>query len=102
MPAKDFYHEHVKNALVNEGWTITHEHLKAPWLIAICRSVRLRPAGSRCARILRASYEKGGFSGQCRRSREKQERRLPAGRRRTHLQAAIRHGGVDGKALSAM
>ncbi len=32
MPAKDFYHEHVRNALTNEGWTVTHEHLKAPWL----------------------------------------------------------------------
>jgi hypothetical protein len=31
MPAKDFYHEHVKNALVNDGWKITQEPLKLDW-----------------------------------------------------------------------
>lgn len=25
MPAKDFYHEVVKHALVRDGWTITHD-----------------------------------------------------------------------------
>jgi hypothetical protein len=25
MPAKDFYHEQVKRALVKDGWTITHD-----------------------------------------------------------------------------
>ena len=25
MPAKDIYHEIVKTALINEGWTITHD-----------------------------------------------------------------------------
>src|SRR5713101_8422985 len=25
MPAKDIYHETVKNALVKDGWTITHD-----------------------------------------------------------------------------
>jgi hypothetical protein len=25
MPAKDFYHNSVKNALINDGWTITHD-----------------------------------------------------------------------------
>jgi hypothetical protein len=25
MPAKDIYHENVKNALVKDGWTITHD-----------------------------------------------------------------------------
>lgn len=25
MPAKDVYHEQVKNALVKDGWTITHD-----------------------------------------------------------------------------
>lgn len=30
MPAKDIYHDSVKNALKNDGWTITHDpyHLK--------------------------------------------------------------------------
>ena len=28
MPAKDIYHETVKNALIKEGWTITHEQYK--------------------------------------------------------------------------
>jgi hypothetical protein len=27
MPAKDFYHDTVKNSLVVEGWTITHDPL---------------------------------------------------------------------------
>jgi hypothetical protein len=27
MPAKDFYHDHVKNALLKDGWTITHDPL---------------------------------------------------------------------------
>ena len=25
MPAKDKYHQHVKNALIKDGWTITHD-----------------------------------------------------------------------------
>jgi hypothetical protein len=25
MPAKDIYHDSVKNALIKEGWTITHD-----------------------------------------------------------------------------
>ncbi len=25
MPAKDIYHEIVKTALINEGWTVTHD-----------------------------------------------------------------------------
>ena len=28
MPAKDIYHDTVKNALVKDGWTITHDPLK--------------------------------------------------------------------------
>ena len=28
MPAKDIYHETVKNALIKDGWTITDDHLK--------------------------------------------------------------------------
>jgi hypothetical protein len=28
MPAKDIYHETVKNALIKDGWTITHDPLK--------------------------------------------------------------------------
>lgn len=27
MAAKDLYHEHVKNALIKDGWTITHDPL---------------------------------------------------------------------------
>jgi hypothetical protein len=25
MPAKDFYHDNVRNALIKDGWTITHD-----------------------------------------------------------------------------
>lgn len=25
MPARDIFHDHVKNALVKDGWTITHD-----------------------------------------------------------------------------
>ncbi len=28
MPAKDLYHEAVKNALIKDGWTITHDPLR--------------------------------------------------------------------------
>lgn len=31
MPAKDLYHDQVKNALIKDGWTITHEHLQLDW-----------------------------------------------------------------------
>lgn len=27
MPARDLYHETVKNALIKDGWTITHDPL---------------------------------------------------------------------------
>jgi hypothetical protein len=27
MPAKDIYHDNVRNALIKEGWTITHDPL---------------------------------------------------------------------------
>jgi len=27
MPAKDIYHDNVKNALIKEGWKITHAPL---------------------------------------------------------------------------
>ncbi|HWE39686.1 MAG TPA: element excision factor XisH family protein [Isosphaeraceae bacterium] len=33
MPAKDFYHDTFKNALVKDGWTITHD----PYSIAVGR-----------------------------------------------------------------
>ena len=32
MPAKDFFHEHVKRALVKDGWTITDDPLSLKWL----------------------------------------------------------------------
>mgnify|MGYP003572923612 CR=1 FL=1 len=31
MPAKDFYHDNIKNAFLKEGWTITHDPLRLSW-----------------------------------------------------------------------
>jgi hypothetical protein len=31
MPAKDIYHNIVKNALIKDGWTITHDPLALKW-----------------------------------------------------------------------
>ena len=31
MPAKDKYHEAVRNALTKDGWTITHDPLRLTW-----------------------------------------------------------------------
>jgi hypothetical protein len=31
MPARDRLHEHVRNALVQDGWTITHDPLHLRW-----------------------------------------------------------------------
>jgi len=31
MPAKDFYHECVKNALIQDDWTITNDPLHLKW-----------------------------------------------------------------------
>ena len=31
MPARDLYHDIVKNALVKDGWTITHDPLRLSW-----------------------------------------------------------------------
>jgi hypothetical protein len=31
MPAKDIYHDYVKNALVKDGWSITHDPLTLKW-----------------------------------------------------------------------
>jgi hypothetical protein len=31
MPARDIYHDHVKRALVKDGWAITHDPLKLEW-----------------------------------------------------------------------
>jgi XisH protein len=31
MPAKDIYHDAVKNALIKEGWSITHDPLHLKW-----------------------------------------------------------------------
>lgn len=31
MPAKDIYHLTVKNALIKDGWTITHDPLTLKW-----------------------------------------------------------------------
>ena len=31
MPAKDKYHDQVKHALIQDGWTITHDPLRLKW-----------------------------------------------------------------------
>lgn len=31
MPARDRYHQHVKHALITEGWIITHDPLSLKW-----------------------------------------------------------------------
>lgn len=31
MPAKDLYHNAVKNALIKDGWRITHDPLRLKW-----------------------------------------------------------------------
>jgi hypothetical protein len=31
MPARDRYHDHVKHALLKDGWTITHDPLSLKW-----------------------------------------------------------------------
>jgi XisH protein len=31
MPARDRYHDQVKNALVKDGWTITQDPLRVKW-----------------------------------------------------------------------
>ena len=31
MPARDIYHDSVKNALIKDNWTITHDPLRLRW-----------------------------------------------------------------------
>lgn len=31
MPARDIYHDTVKNALIKDGWTITHDPFQLKW-----------------------------------------------------------------------
>jgi len=31
MPARDYYHEHVRSALIKDGWTITHDPFRLNW-----------------------------------------------------------------------
>ncbi|MEK7833191.1 MAG: element excision factor XisH family protein [Acidobacteriota bacterium] len=31
MAARDLYHDNVRNALIKDGWTITHDPLSLPW-----------------------------------------------------------------------
>ena len=31
MPARDYYHDVVKRALVKDGWTVTHDPLHLKW-----------------------------------------------------------------------
>lgn len=60
MPAKDFYHEHVKTALINDGWEITDDPLKLKW--------KKRPVyidlGAQREDLLAA--RKGGAKNRCR------------------------------------
>jgi XisH protein len=36
--ARDIYHEHVKEALIKDGWTVTHD----PYLFRHCKSCTFR------------------------------------------------------------
>jgi len=31
MPARDIYHNNVKNALIKDGWTVTHDPFRLSW-----------------------------------------------------------------------
>ncbi len=31
MPARDRFHSQVRNALIQDGWTITHDPLRLRW-----------------------------------------------------------------------
>ncbi len=31
LPAKDIYHDNMKNALIKDGWTVTHEQMHLKW-----------------------------------------------------------------------
>jgi len=31
MPARDTCHDSIKNALIKDGWTITHDPLRLQW-----------------------------------------------------------------------
>lgn len=31
MPARDIYHDHVKTALIKDGWVVTHDPLRLEW-----------------------------------------------------------------------
>ena len=31
MPARDIYHDSVRNALIKDGWTITHDPFRLSW-----------------------------------------------------------------------
>ena len=31
MPVRDLYHENVKQALMKDGWAITHDPLRVAW-----------------------------------------------------------------------
>lgn len=31
MPARDMYHQNIRNALIKDGWTITHDPLRLTW-----------------------------------------------------------------------
>ncbi len=37
MPARDIYHEPAKNAMIKDGWTITHE----PFRVRLARGKNL-------------------------------------------------------------
>lgn len=42
MPARDHLHEHVRKALVSDGWTITHDPLRLRWGKLLLANGRLK------------------------------------------------------------
>jgi hypothetical protein len=41
MPAKDIFHNTIKKALINEGWTITNEPFEWVGLVAVLTNIIL-------------------------------------------------------------
>lgn len=72
MPAKDLYHNVVKNALIKDGWRITHDPLRLKWgikdmyvrsepdrklYLAITQSVFSELLSEPLGQIIRADYQ---------------------------------------------
>jgi len=51
MPARDYDHDHVRRALIRDGWTITHDPLRLRWggrdMYALYHDVLLRTESDR-------------------------------------------------------